>query len=147
MKRNKKIFIVLILILWVHPAFAQQRLSPKQIERVKALKMLLADADERPLEKIMEDLTQTPSPENNLLVLEGIAAAYADILKEYNVEGLERKKWLYSMVLLNMAYFQLGGADIERADEPGLNIVIRRKLKEYLPADLMTDPELFYSLE
>ncbi len=120
------------------------RLSFEQMERVRACKRLIDGADGKPLEQTVRDLERTPYIEENLLILEAVAKTYSEIALKYEVAGKGRKEWLHSMVMLNMAYLQLGGG--EQDGTSALNMLIGRKLVEYLPPDLFRNPEIFQSL-
>jgi hypothetical protein len=76
-----------------------------------------------------------------------MAKAYADIVRDQDVVGEKKKEWLYSMVCLNMAYFQFGGTQGPPGSATSLNRLIRRKLKEYLPPSVLKQPGFLYSLE
>ena len=73
--------------------------------------------------------------------------AYAEIVREFNVEGQKKKEWLYSMVCLNMAYLQFGGTQGKAGSTTELNRLIRQRLKKYLPQDVLRQPGFIYSLE
>lgn len=141
----KKI-LILIFIFFVFASFAQAQPSPAQLKRVEATREMLKDVDKKSLEDTLKELKSSPYFEGSLTILEAVAATYREMVSEYQVEGQAKKEWLHSMVMLNMAYFQLGGSG-EEEGESGLNIIIRRKLKKYLPAELMADRRLFHSLE
>ncbi|HLF18874.1 MAG TPA: hypothetical protein VI749_08290 [Candidatus Omnitrophota bacterium] len=140
----KTIVFIVCFSLLAYPVRAQ--LAPAQLERVKAAKELLKEIDTTSVEETVEKLSQSVYPEGDLMIMEAVASTYRDMVFEHQVEGQEKKEWLHSMVLLNMAYFQMGGSGEEEGDT-GLNIAIRRKLKQYLSADLMADRRLFHSLE
>ena len=137
---------VIIILLCACPAYAAQNLTSAQTERVKTAKLLLGVVDKKSLEQTIKELQGTSYPEGNLQILEAVAKSYVDIIREQNVEGKGKKEWLYSMIQLNMAYFQLGG-DPNNREDTSLNLLIRRKLQKYLPAELFTNPKLFHSLE
>ena len=140
----KRLFILLLIIgvpVVVHAA----PLTQAQIERVKAAKQLLDAADPRTVKEIIEELSQTRFTEGNLQILEAVAQTYRDMLLEYPQAAQGKKEWLHSIIRLNMAYFQFGGSSEQ--NDSGLNITIRRKLKKYLSPKLLSDPNLFYSLE
>lgn len=126
---------------------SQSRLTPQQIERVKACKQLLEGADQKSLETSIEGVESSPHPEENLQIMEAMAKTFSEIALEYKVESQKKKEWLYSMVELNMAYLQLEGAQGGAGVRDALNKLICRKLKEYLPARLLKNPGLFYSVE
>jgi len=139
-----KKWIILLLIIGTPLLANADTLSQAQIQRVKTAKGLLGAADPRTAGEIGDELSKGRFTEENLQIFEAIAQTYRDMVVEYNV-GPEKKEWLHSMILLNMAYFQFGGSS--EANDTGLNIMIRRKLKQYLSPELLADPNLFYSLE
>ena len=141
---RKTLVIVLFFLMFAVSVHAQP--SSAQLERVMAVRELLQEADNKSLEETLEQLRASTYLEGNLQIMEAVAATYRDMVEEYQVEGQAKKEWLHSIVLLNMAYFQMGGSG-EEENDTGLNIVIRRKLKQYLPADLLADRRLFHSLE
>jgi hypothetical protein len=141
---RKVVVLVLLFLAAVHVAPAAA-LSPKQLERVRSAKTILAEVDERSLQELEKELSATDFPEGHLQILEAVAATYREMLEEYEATTQGRKEWLHSMILLNMAYFQFGGNSEE--NDTGLNIVIRRKLKKHLSVQLLADPRLFHSLE
>jgi hypothetical protein len=114
-------------------------------QRINRVRTLLADVDTRSTQQLISDLKASSSPEGQLQILEAVAQTYQEMVEQYEVATPSQKKWLHSMILLNVAYFQFGGApDDENTTE--LNIAIRRKLNNYLPEKLRKDPRLFYSL-
>ncbi len=122
-------------------------LTPQQIERVQVCKRLLLEVDSKPLPKTIVELEHTPYPEENLQIMEAVAMTYADIVKEQTVDDDKNKKWLYGMIMLNMAYLQLGGDQYAVGGNAPLNRLICRKLREHLPPDLLNHPGLFHPLE
>lgn len=122
-------------------------LTPQQIERVQACKRLLREVDFKSLPMTIAELEHTSYPEENLQVMEAVAMTYADIVKEHSVDDDENKKWLHGMIMLNMAYLQLGGDQYAVGGNAPLNRLIGRKLKEHLPPDLLNHPGLFHPLE
>jgi hypothetical protein len=99
------------------------------------------------LQQTIDELRKTHHFQLNLEMREAMAKTYADIVKEENVIGQKKKEWLYSMVCLNMAYLQFGGAQGAPGSTTALNRLIRRKLKEYLPLNVLKQPGFLYSLE
>lgn len=142
--------VFIFLLLFSARAFGEgngrqaSRLSLEQMERVKVCKRLMDGADGKSLEQTVKDLERTLYIEENLLILEAVARTYSEIAHKYEVMGKGRKEWLHSMVMLNMAYLQLGGG--EQAGTSALNMLISRKLVGYLPPDLFKNPEIFQSL-
>ena len=143
-----RFFFLAILIFLAAPAHAQGNFpTPRDIERVKALKAVLYDVDTKSLRETIEELEKTRHPQINLQMREAMAKTYADIVREVNVEGKKKKEWLYSMVCLNMAYLQFGGSQGKSGSTTELNRLIRQKLKKYLPPNALKQPGVFYSLE
>jgi len=140
-----KIFILLILMLTAPLAGFAGTLTPAQINRVTVAKQLLGGADPRTVGAISAELAKSRHTEGDLQILEAVAKTYKEMITEYPQATQSKKEWLHSMVLLNMAFFQFGGNS--EANDTGLNITIRRKLKKYLSPELLADPNLFYSLE
>lgn len=137
-----------ILILGMSATvFAAPELLPQQLERVKAAQELLCEADPQPLQKIINELQTSPALEGNIYILESVALTYRDLVAKYGIINQSAKERLLEKVRLNMAYFQLGGQDNEGNDQNPLDIMIRRKLKEYLPEYVWKDTQLFHSLE
>jgi len=147
--RYKRLLFSLVIILSLSPsAFSQsRRLTEDDIQRVKVVKQLLIGVDKDSLWKTISDLEKTPYPQINLQIKEAMAKAYTDIAGEYNVTGQKKKEWLYSMVCLNMAYFQFGGDQGNSRNTTDLNRLIRQKLKGYLPLKVLKQHGLIYSLD
>jgi hypothetical protein len=122
-------------------------LTLQEIERVKAFKGLLGGIDKKSLWETINELERSRHPQVDLEMKEAMAKAYTDIAREFNVEGQKKKEWLYSMVCLNMAYLQFAGKQGNSASTTDLNKLIRQKLKEYLPSDILNQPGFIYSLE
>lgn len=141
MKKLMVLSLILAIPLQAHAA----ALNPQQIERIKEAKKLLGSVDPRTVGDISAELSKTRFAEENLQILEAVAQTYRDMILEYEEVTNDKREWLHSMILLNMAYFQFGGSS-EQGDT-GLNIVIRRKLRKYMSPELMANPNLFYSLE
>src|SRR5262249_36009106 len=127
------------------PAHAYNRLSDDDIARVRQVKELLGPVDKKSMRDTILELEKSRKPQLNLELKEAMAKAYADIAREYQITSVARKEWLYSMVCLNMAYLQFSGtASKEKTTD--LNRLIRQKLKQYLPPDIMEQPGFFNSL-
>ena len=142
----KKIILVIIFLCVAFSAHASKihgRLTPEDIERVKAFKGLVHEVDAKSVHQTVAELEQTSHPLLNLEIKEAMAKAYADIVREQKVVGLKNKEWLYSMVGLNMAYLQFGGS---KNAEP-LNKLICQKLKAYLPANIVNAQGFHFSLD
>jgi len=140
-----------VFFLWAAmaaPVGAQgtSALTPAQVHRVKACQQLLAGVDKKSLEQHLQDLGSRYT-EENLQILEAVANAYAEIVEEQQVIGQEKKEWLYSVVMLNMAYLQMGGMHVNRSGDTALNRLIQAKLKRRLSSSLTADENLFYTLD
>lgn len=116
------------------------------MKRIHEIKVLLKNVEGRSKGEIAKGLMATSFPEGNLQIMEAVAQTCSDIAKEYAAEKISKKKWLCSMVQLNMAYLQLEGVQ-EDGSDTSLNILIRRKLKRHLSPDLLNDPRLVHALE
>ncbi len=133
------IFFLFLFTTSVHAG----HLNETDIARLKAAKQLTRDVDQKPLQQSIKELERTPHPLLNLHMKEAMARTYADIVRDQNIDGQKRKDWLYSMVTLNMAYLQFGGS----SNTDPLNKMICRKLKEYLPKDILKDPDFLQSVD
>ncbi|MGE0268069.1 MAG: hypothetical protein AB7S78_06415 [Candidatus Omnitrophota bacterium] len=122
-------------------------LTPEEVERVKACKQLLKGADKETLAESVARLEDNPYPREQLILMEAMARTYAEMVAEQEVVEPEKKAWLYSMVTLNMAYLQLGGYQLKKAHAVPLHRIIQRKLKAYIPVELMNNRDLFNPLE
>lgn len=150
MRVVKGVLFLVIFMLLAGSASAdgnyKNRLTGQEIERVKALKELLVGVDTQPMWKTIDELERSRHPLVNIEMKEAAAKTYIDIIQEFKVES-QRKKWLYSMVCLNMAYLQFGGSQGNPGSATELNRLIRQKIKEYLPANILKQPGFIYSLE
>ncbi len=144
----RRFFLVLIVVLLFGPsAYARTiSLSSQDIERVKAVKVLLGGVDKKTLPETIHDLEKARRPQIDLELMEAMAHAYTDIVAEINVEGEKKKEWLYSMVCLNMAYLQFGGSQGKSGTTTELNRLIRQKLIKYLPPNALKQRGFVYSL-
>ena len=145
-----KIFLRLIFLLFLFPiqsSYAQDSLTPQQVERVKVCKNLLEEIDTKSLQRTINELEKSLDPEMNLQIMEAMARTYVDIVRENNVVELKNKQWLYSMITLNMANIQFGGGVDEESRDAPLNRLIQRKLKEHLSPELMNHPGFSKSVE
>ncbi|MBF0504397.1 MAG: hypothetical protein HQL14_04760 [Candidatus Omnitrophica bacterium] len=124
---------------------ASHHLTAGEIQRVRAFKELLSEVDTKSLPQTITELEKARYPAINLEMREAIAKTYVDIVREQGVTGQKKKEWLYSMVCLNMAYLQFGGGE-SPASTSSLNKLILRKLKEYLPSDVLKQPGFSYSI-
>lgn len=145
-------FLLIIFIFLATSAFAEEsyntrHLTSSQIERVRAVKELLGGVDAKSLWETIHEIEATRHPLINLEMKEAMARTYTDIVRDINVEGQKKKEWLYSMICLNMAYLQFGGSQGRSGTTTELNRLIRQKLKEYLPSNVLKQPGFIYSLE
>ncbi len=129
-------------------AYAGSRhLTPSEIERLKACQESLIGVDLKSLEQSITELEKTAYPQINLQIKEAMVRTYQTIAEEQGVSDLAKKKWLYSMVALNMAYLQFGGERPPKGQSAVLNSIIIKKLKENLPAELINKPGFLYTME
>lgn len=138
----KRLLIVVFFFLSVSMAFAQGRLSPAQIERVKVFKNVIASVDKKTLLKTISELEKAGDPQFAIQIQEIIAKVYAEIVQEKVVTDQANKEWLYGMVALNMANLQFGG----RADDAVSRLIVQ-KLQKNLPADVLSHPDFYVSVE
>ena len=141
------IFIFLATSVHAQGDYRSGHLTASDIERVKAVKVLLYDVDTKSLQETIDELEKTRHLQINLQIREAMAKTYTDIVREINVKGQKKKEWLYSMVCLNMAYLQFGGSQGKSGSTTELNRLIRRKLKEYLPPNVSEQPGFIHLLE
>ncbi len=141
------IFLFLITSAYAEQGYRYGHLTAQEIERVRQVEALLGGVDTKSLRETINELERSRHPYINLEVKEAMAKAYTDIVREINVEGQSKKEWLYSMVCLNMAYLQFGGDEGRPGSTTELNRLIRKKLMEYLPSDLLKQFGSMYSLE
>jgi hypothetical protein len=141
------IFIFLATSAHAQGDYRSGYLTASDIERVKAVKVLLYDVDTKSLQETIDELEKTRHLQINLQIREAMAKTYTDIVGEINVKGQKKKEWLYSMVCLNMAYLQFGGSQGKSGSTTELNRLIRRKLKEYLPLNVSEQPGFIHLLE
>jgi len=150
--RFKKVFMVIIILFLTTSVYAQVNgrsrfLTGEEIQRLKAVKQLLYGIDKKSLQETIHELEKSRHPQISLEMQEAMAKAYTDIVSEMNVVGQKKKEWLYSMVCLNMAYFQFGGTQGKYGSTTELNRLIRQKLLKYLPVNALKQPGFVYSLE
>lgn len=141
----KKIFLVIAVLLLASQTFAAGRLSPSEIERVKAAKQLIADVDKKSLEVSIRELEKAVDPQMSLEISEAIAKVYAEVAAEKNVTDQATKEWLFGMVSLNMANLQFGGR--QSGNNTSLNGLITRRLTQYLPPEIFDNPNFHVSVE
>ena len=147
--RNSLVFICVFFLLLPSLVYAKSQrvhLSTVEIERLEKSKQVLAEVDEKSLKQSIAELEQAANPRVALLIKEAMAKTYADIVVEQKVVGLSKKRWLYSMVALNMAYLQFEGSKDSAGKTSNLNKLIRYKLKKYLPANIFYQPGFHSSL-
>lgn len=153
MSYRKEFFFLIIFLFLTASVYAKETyashgvFTAQDIQRLKTVKQLLDGIDTKSLQQTMDELGKTRHPQLNLQMREAMAKTYTDIVKEENVSGQKKKEWLYSMVCLNMAYLQFGGVQGAPGSTTALNRLIRRKLKEYLSANVLKQLGVFYSLE
>jgi hypothetical protein len=141
-------FIVTILCIFALQSLAfASPLSLKEIERLKEVKRQLKDVDTKPLMISIKELERTKYPSLHLRMREAMARVYLDVAEELKVKEQKKKDWLYSMVVLNMAYLQFdGGGKGDSKTEP-LNQLIRRKLIKELTPEVLEHPGFHYSID
>lgn len=141
-------FILLAVLTLSSPVLAsktsaQPPLPEQVLVRVQQYKLMLKDVEPRPAKAIIAELVNSDHPMLNLQIKEAMAKTFTDIVREQNVEGEGKRKWLYSMVALNMANLQFGGSS---GNNP-LNTMILRKLKKNLPPEVLTQKGFHISLD
>lgn len=144
----KPVVTLCVLIALSASGYAQAdgALTPDQMQRLKAVKATLWAVDHKSLRTSVAELEKSSQPELNLEIKEAMAAAYADIVKDYKVEGQNKREWLYSMVCLNMAYLQFNSEQGPSQNASDLNKLIRRQLKKHLPQQAMKQFGFLYSI-
>ncbi len=144
----KKFFLAaLVLNFSILYANAYQGLSARQLARVEAAQKMLGAADDRALSTTIDTIEKSPWNEGALEIFEAVAATYNELVRKYQLTDKKAQERLLDKVRMNMAYFQLGGQDVERSSGDNLNIVIRRLLKTHLSAQLRSDRRFFKSLD
>ncbi len=146
LKKNVYLVLSFAMLLLIGPGVAESSLTPNQLKRVKVARSLLGSAETSSLQQLTDDITQSPAPEGALQILEAVAKVYRKMANEYEIINPADQQRLLGKIRMNMAYFQLGGPDVERDGEGLLNIVIRRELKATLSPKVFQDRRLFYSL-
>lgn len=143
----RKLIICLILcLIFATPSMADTIFSQDEIRRLSTAKKLLMDTEKRSLDHLVNELSTTHSPRQQLAIYEAMAATFRDIIKKYEGDTPQSRERLLGKIRMNMAYFQLGGPDTDDPEDGALNRLIRRKLKHYLPEDIWKNPKLFHSL-
>lgn len=144
--RGSLLIISLVLCLGVATVYGRS-LSSQEIEKVKEIRQILFDIDHRASHHIIEELERTPYPSTSLNMKEAMAKTFAQLVQEQDVQGQDKKQWLYSMITLNMAYLQFVGTKHYKNTDTALNMLIRRKLREFLPADIDSQPGFIQSVD
>jgi len=143
-----KVIVIIPLFILALPLLAQGNdLSPAQIDRVKVCKAKLAEVDQKTFQESVDTLIDSNYPEENLQILEAIANTYADLAAEFQLTDSQKKGELYSLISLNMAYFQFGGQGGGHGSSEPLYRRIRNTLKKYVSPELMKDPRLFTNID
>ena len=137
---------IICMIFSITPVFGNGILSPLQRQRVEQCCIILAEVDKQGLESRLRHLEEHPHLEENIVILEALARTYQEIVQEQGVDNQKTKEWLYSKVLLNIGYLQLGGLHINKRDTV-LNKLIRHKFKKYISAEILNNEDIFYSLD
>ncbi len=125
-------------------ATVRLNLSEQEIARIKAFKQLIRDVDTKTLQQTVDEVERADDPGLELAMQEAIAKTYADTAREQKVSDQKQKEWLFSMVTINMAYLQFGAKNDESGN--ALNRLIRRKLREYLPPEVLDRPGFRYEI-
>ena len=148
MRHAGKIVLFFVLAAAVHASAAgAESLTPDQTRRLQVCERLLDGVDKNGMAKKMRELENSRFPEENVKLIEAVTQTYAELVREQGIEKPDTKEWLYSMVTLNMGYLQLGGSKLNQSRDTALNKIIRRRLKDRLPADLLANEEIFYTLD
>lgn len=136
---KKIIFFMMGLmnVMVVANVHALERVTDRHYQRIESFKALLNDVDHTSLDQTVDQLNNTEFPIMNMYIQEAIAKAYDDIVREQDVEGVAKKRWLYSMIKLNMAYMQFGGNETTDKKPTALNKLIRQRLTQYLPKEII----------
>ena len=147
----KKIIILIVLVLFNLSSLVQAKpprgnLSEEEVGRVKDLRQMTIDVEKKSLQQMIDELVKSSHPDINLIIKEAMAKTYVDIVQKEHVQGQYKKEWLYSMIALNMAYFQFGGDKDSAGGVQNLNKLIRQKLKMYLPPNIFNQPGFHASL-
>jgi hypothetical protein len=136
------ISLVLFLLLSTS-AFAGGKLSPSEIERVKAFKQLIVDVDKKSVEQTIRQIEKGDDPHFVLQIQEIIAKVYSDIIRDNEVKDTGKREWIYGLVALNMANLQFGGT----AGRDSMNAMIRKRLQDNLPHSVLSHPDFHVSTE
>lgn len=140
----KKLVLSFILVALASTVQAQpNKLSPPEIERVKAFKSLIVEVDKKTLAKTVLEIERTNDPQMILQIQETIAKVYADIVVDQAIKDQQTKEWLYSTVAMNMANIQFGG----RVGRDPVNQMITQRLRKGLPEGITSRPGFHVSVE
>lgn len=139
--------LLLVVLLFLSPYVYARGLSVEEMRRLRLVWRLLDGVETESWQQTIVSLERSPHPGVRLQMKEAIAKTYTDIVKEENVLQAAKKRWLYSMVCLNMAYLQFAGQEGFCERTTALNKWIRLKLKRYLPVNIYRQPGFFYSLK
>ncbi len=120
-------------------------LTAQERERIAAFKGLLRDVDTKSLQQTVREIESADYPRIEFYMQEAIAKTYADIVLQEKVVDQKQKEWLLSMVMINMASLQFGSSKDQSGND--LNRLIRRKLKSYMPPEILTHPGFLQVLE
>ena len=147
----KQILILIFILILLLPSVALAKsmrghLTALDIERLEKLKQVLLEVEGKSLKQSVNELEKSSNPKMSLIIKEAMAKTYADIVSQEKIQDLHKKKWLYSMVALNMAYLQFEGNKDSAGNTQNLNKLIRYKLKTYLPSDIFNQPGFRCSL-
>ena len=135
--------IAALLLLSTTIVFAQGRLTPGQIERVKVYKTLIVEVDKKTLAKTVAEIERTNDPEMVLQIQETIAKVYASVIADQGIKDQPTKEWLYNTVSMNMANLQFGG----RVGGNPVNRMIAERLQKTLPKGITENPHYHVSVE
>ncbi|HSA31962.1 MAG TPA: hypothetical protein P5160_09240 [Candidatus Omnitrophota bacterium] len=120
-------------------------LTAQERERIAAFKELVRDVDTKSLQQTVREIESAEYPRIEFYMQEAIARTYADIVLQEKVVDQKQKEWLLSMVMINMASLQFGSSKDQSGND--LNRLIRRKLKSYMPPEILTHPGFLQVLE
>lgn len=120
-------------------------LTAQERDRIAAFKELFCDVDTKSLRETIREIESAEYPQIELVTQEAVARTYADIVLQEKVVDQNQKEWLLSMIRINMASLQFGSSK----DETGnvLNRLIRTKLKNYMPPEILTHPGFLQKIE
>lgn len=141
-----RIFVTLMAAMAIAGPALANSLSAGQMSRLQDYKALIREVDGMSLQEDIRRLEQSGYPEQTLQIMEAMARTYTDLIREQNIQALPDRRWLFSMVQLNMAYMRLAGSpDVQGTNS--LNRMIIKKLRSYLPETLMRHPAFFDAMD